>query len=412
MSPLKILVADDEPVARKVLTAFLEKEKYAVIVAEDGNAALKIMLAADAPPIAILDWMMPGLSGLQVAKGIRSATLKTRPYLMMVSAKTARHDITAALDAGADDYISKPFNPGELMVRLRVARRLVDHQLELQAHIAQLELLAQRYNLLGEIVAAHGAKSRSSTSSAAPAEPSSPTPVAGPTLERIDAIMVRTIGDLGLGKAAVAQIEAPPTHRAAAFTSWAGLVFTKEQVWVDLLLEVDQQAAAIMFQRMLKRVPGSVRETLDFLAETHTIFSAAFKADFQAKGVEIITPILSRALRTGEAHHRVLPVPAERETRTYALPGFAIRLTIVRHPGCVEMKTAGQLGEQDILAEPFPPPEVSDLPLLSQGVILSERFIEKLSALAESELKTLLVPVFQVTPLAAYFLKDEDGAPA
>lgn len=409
MPPLKILVADDEPVARKVLTAFLQKEKYTVIVTEDGNAALKIMIGSEAPPIAILDWMMPGLSGLQVCKGIRAAALKSRPYLMMVSAKTARHDITAALDAGADDYISKPFNPGELLVRLRVARRLVDHQLELQSQIAQLEMLAQRYNLLGEIVAAHGAKGRSATTpGTAASEATAPTPVAGPTTERIDAVMLRTIADLGLGKAVVAAIEPTPTHRAAAFTSWAGLVFTKEQVWVDLLVEVDQTAAATMFQRTLKRVPASTRETLDFLAETHTIISAAFKADFQAKGVEIITPILSRALRTGEAHHRVLPVPPDRETRTYALPGFAIRATIVRHPGCVEMKTAGQLGESDILAEPFPPPEVSDLPLLSQGVILSERFIEKLSSLAESELKTLLVPVFQVTPLAAYFLKDEE----
>ena len=105
-----------------------------------------------------------------------------------------------------------------------------------------------------------------------------------------------------------------------------------------------------------------------------------------------------------------MPVPHERETRTYALPGFALRVTLVRHPGCVEMKTAGQLGESDILAEPFPPPEVSDLPLLSQGVILSDRFIDKLSSLAESELKTLLVPVFQLTPLASYFLKDDEPA--
>ncbi len=406
MPPLKILVADDEPVARKVLTAFLEKEKYVVVIAEDGNAALKTMLAPDAPPIAILDWMMPGSSGLQVCSRIRAANPKFRPYVMMVSAKTGKHEVTSALDAGADDYVSKPFNPGELLARLRVARRLIDHQLDLQAHIAQLELLAQRYNLLGEIVAVHGAKSRAAVA-AATTEPAS-APVPGPTTDRIDAIMQRTFADVGLGKAAIANLEPTPTHRAAAFTAWTGLVFTKEQIWLDLLLEVDQPTAAQMFQRMLKRPAASVRETLDFLAETHTIISAAFKADFQANGVEILTPILSRALRTGEAHHRVLPVPPERETRTYALPGFAVRLTIVRHPGCVDLKTAGELGDSDILAEPFPPPEVSDLPLLSQGVVLNDRFIEKLSVLAESELKTLLVPVFRMTPLAKYFLNDTE----
>lgn len=406
MQTLKILVADDEPVARRVLIAFLEKEKYQVVVADDGANALKLLLAADAPPIAILDWMMPGLSGLQVCTRLRSANLKIRPYVVMVSAKAGKNDITAALDAGADDYISKPFNPGELLARLRVARRTIDYQFELQGHIAQLELLAQRYNLLGEIAAAQSGRSKAP--GVPVAEPDSTEAKLGPGAEKIDAIMIRALADLGLGRAVRAAIDHGPAHRPMAFTAWAGVVFVKEQVWVDFLLEVDATAATTMFQKLLKRAPASHRETLDFLAETHTIISAAFRAETHGRSGEAISPMLSRALRTGEAHHRVMPVPPERETQTYALQGYAVRLTVVRHPGCVEMKTAGQLRESDILAEPFPPPEVSDLPLLSGGVMLSERFIEKLASMAESELKTLLVPVFQASPLATYFRHDDE----
>lgn len=404
---MKILIADDEPVARRVLMGFLEKEKYEVVVAEDGQAALKLLSAPEAPTIAILDWMMPGLNGLQVCRRIRTTNLKIRPYVMMVSAKSGANDITSALDAGADDYISKPFNPGELMARLRVARRSIEYQVELQNHITQLESLAQRYNLLGEIAAAQSARARSGTMPPIP-DPDAADAKLGPGGERIDAIMIRSISDLGLGRAVKAQIDHGNVHRPLAFTAWAGMVYLKEQVWVDLLLEVDAAAAGAMFQKMLKRTTASHRETLDFLAETQTIISAAFRNEAQSRGGDAITPILSRALRTGEAHHRIMPVPPERETHTYALQGYAVRLTVVRRPDCIELKTAGQLSEADILAEPFPPPEVSDLPLLSQGVVLSDRFIEKLSSMAESELKTLLVPVIRASPLANYFMHGDE----
>jgi sigma-B regulation protein RsbU (phosphoserine phosphatase) len=408
MPPLKILVADDEPIARKVLTAFLEKEKYEVVIVKDGVEALRLLLAPDAPSIAILDWMMPGLSGLQVCTRLRSASLKIRPYVMMVSAKAAKPDITAALDAGADDYISKPFNPGELMARMRVARRTIDYQLDLQKHIGKLESLAQRYNLLGEIVALHGGRGRADAAAQIAAEEASSklTPPGVIPVEKVNAIMVRTIAELGLGKAAPAQIEQDEAYHPLAFTAWGGLILLKDQIWIDLLLELDAAAAGMIFHKMLKRVPSSDRETLDFLAETHTIVCAAFRAELQAKGAEVLSPLLSRALRTGDAHHRVLPVPKERETFTYGMSGGALRLTIVRGHDCVESKTAGQLHDGDILAEPFPPPEVSDIPLLSQGMILNDRFIEKLSVMAESELKTLLVPVLQLPPVASYFVKD------
>jgi sigma-B regulation protein RsbU (phosphoserine phosphatase) len=407
MQPLKILVADDEPIAQKVLTAFLEKEKYQVIIVQDGVTALKLLLAPDAPSIAILDWMMPGLSGLQVCTRLRSASLKIRPYVMMVSAKAGKPDITAALDAGADDYIAKPFNPGELLARMRVARRTIEYQLDLQKHIGKLESLAQRYNLLGEISALHGGRARAEAAAQlAVEEESAAHPPGVMTVERVDAVMVRTIAQLGLGKAVPSQIEQSEIFHATAFTTWGGLILLKEQIWMDLLLELDGPAAGMVFQKMLARAPASDLELLDFLAETHTIICAAFRAELQAKGAEVISPLLSRALRTGEAHHRLVPVPKDRETHTYAMSGCAIRLTITRRSGCIELKTAGQLHTADILAEPFPPPEVSDIPLLSQGMVLNDRFIEKLSVMAESELKTLLVPVLQLSPIAAYFMKE------
>jgi DNA-binding response OmpR family regulator len=144
---MKILIADDERIARKVLEAFLLKEKYEVVLAEDGASALKAALTFTEPYIAILDWVMPGLTGPQVCVCLRSPKLKIRPYIIVLSARSDKGDIAAVLDAGADDFLTKPFNQVELLARLRVAGRALHYHADLRQQIGQLEALVQRYTL-------------------------------------------------------------------------------------------------------------------------------------------------------------------------------------------------------------------------------------------------------------------------
>ena len=130
---MKILIADDSIVSRHLLEATLRKWGYEVVVACDGEEALNQLQKENAPSLAILDWMMPGLTGLEVCRHIRKRALEPYTYILLLTSKSQKEDLIEGMDAGADDYITKPFDQHELQVRLRAGTRLVDLQAELMA---------------------------------------------------------------------------------------------------------------------------------------------------------------------------------------------------------------------------------------------------------------------------------------
>jgi len=130
-SNMRVLIAEDDFASRILLQAILEKWGYEVVVADDGAAAWRILDADNAPPIAVLDWMMPHLSGIDLCARIRGREQDLAPYVVMLTAKGEKSDVTAGLDAGADDYLVKPFDFAELGARLRVAKRAIALQRDL-----------------------------------------------------------------------------------------------------------------------------------------------------------------------------------------------------------------------------------------------------------------------------------------
>lgn len=135
---MRILIAEDEPVSRSILSAMLGKCGYDVVETEDGESALERLLDEDVPKLAIIDWQMPGMDGLEVIRRIREARDDHRPYILMLTARDEKADIIAGLDAGADDYLTKPFDPGELQSRIAVGQRLIEMQDRLDAKIEEL----------------------------------------------------------------------------------------------------------------------------------------------------------------------------------------------------------------------------------------------------------------------------------
>ena len=123
---MKILVADDDLTTRLVLTGVLRKWGHEVVAAVDGTEAWETMQRVDAPMLAILDWMMPGLSGVEVCGLVRSLQSDQPPYLILLTSKGEKADVVAGLESGADDYLAKPFDPGELHARVNVGRRIID----------------------------------------------------------------------------------------------------------------------------------------------------------------------------------------------------------------------------------------------------------------------------------------------
>ncbi len=131
---MRILIADDSIVSRHLLDATLRKWGYEVVIASDGIEAWNALKEKDAPRIAILDWMMPGLTGPEVCKLVRErapGSDGTYTYLLLLSSKSQREDLIEGLESGADDYLTKPFDQHELKVRLRAGTRIIDLQREL-----------------------------------------------------------------------------------------------------------------------------------------------------------------------------------------------------------------------------------------------------------------------------------------
>ena len=130
---MQILIAEDDPISRRLLQATLEKWDYQVVAACDGAQAWDRLQEAEAPRLAILDWMMPGLSGLEVCANVRQQAREPYTYILLLTARTQKQDLVAGMESGADDYITKPFDAQELKVRLRAGRRILDLQAELVA---------------------------------------------------------------------------------------------------------------------------------------------------------------------------------------------------------------------------------------------------------------------------------------
>jgi two-component system cell cycle response regulator len=128
---MKVLIADDSATSRILLRSALQRWGYQVVVAENGAQALEILQQPDSPSLAILDWVMPYLTGPEVCQRIRETHREPYTYILLLTSKNTKHETVQGLDAGADDYIVKPFDEHELQVRLRAGKRIIDLQLDL-----------------------------------------------------------------------------------------------------------------------------------------------------------------------------------------------------------------------------------------------------------------------------------------
>jgi DNA-binding response OmpR family regulator len=136
---LPVLVADDEPVSRTVVAAILRKGGYDVHLASDGEQAWSALQRPDAPPLAIMDWMMPGLDGPEICRRLRRIETPTPTYVILLTSRDAAADIVEGLRAGADDYVTKPPHEDELLARISVGARFVALQQTLADRVRRLE---------------------------------------------------------------------------------------------------------------------------------------------------------------------------------------------------------------------------------------------------------------------------------
>lgn len=136
---MKILIAEDDPVSHKLLKSYLSKWGYEVAATEDGTKAWEVLTGPDPPLLAILDWMMPGYDGIELCRKIREDHQLDSVYIILLTAKGQKEDIVKGLEAGANDYIIKPFYPEELRVQVEVDQRVMELQTDLEHKIEELQ---------------------------------------------------------------------------------------------------------------------------------------------------------------------------------------------------------------------------------------------------------------------------------
>jgi sigma-B regulation protein RsbU (phosphoserine phosphatase) len=149
---MQILIAEDDFVSRMMLTDLLKKKGHEVMVTVDGAEAWDALRKPDAPALAVLDWMMPEMDGVEVVRRVRAMQTDRPPYIILLTAKGEKADIIAGLDVGANDYLAKPFDPGELRARIDVGRRMVEMQDILAAKVEELRQALDQIKTLRGIV--------------------------------------------------------------------------------------------------------------------------------------------------------------------------------------------------------------------------------------------------------------------
>jgi diguanylate cyclase (GGDEF)-like protein len=141
---MRVLIADDSLLSRRLLEETLRGWGYEVSAVSDGAEAWEVLNSENPPTLAILDWMMPGFTGPELCRMVRAKSREPYTYILLLTSRSERGDMVAGMDAGADDYVTKPFDRHELQVRLRAGTRIVDLQEQLLATREALRVQATR----------------------------------------------------------------------------------------------------------------------------------------------------------------------------------------------------------------------------------------------------------------------------
>jgi DNA-binding response OmpR family regulator len=148
----RVLAVDDDAATRRALASIIRSSGCEPVVTPSGDEAYAVLTGGNAPSIALVDWLMPGVGGIDLVRRVRETPLALQPYIIVLTVKSASRDIVAGLDAGADDYMVKPANTAELQARVRVGLRTLELQQRLSQRVAALEAAASHVRQLQSLL--------------------------------------------------------------------------------------------------------------------------------------------------------------------------------------------------------------------------------------------------------------------
>lgn len=388
---MKILLADDDQISRKIISGFLTRFGYQVQVVSDGAEAWDVLQRQSPPQLAIFDWMMPRMSGLEVASKVRGLNRKERIYIILLSSRNSKLDIVKGLEAGADDYLIKPCDLAELQARLRVAERTIKHDQQLRKTINELESLARRHNLLGSIASNANVQPPAVAPATTPAPAPSPQPTPAPTapkpapapaataksapapLPALEAAIAQAFQEVGLGQGATAPHQDFAT--GPEFSVVLPLCFPRSGKWVDVRFEFDRRSAHSTCRSLLRRGANSPQELQDVLVEmVHLISGAqAMRAVKEASGMFALTAAPVKNPAANEEAHRT-------GSKRYRVQSSEVRANVAEFAADAPVlaKQPTELTAGEVVVAKIPSPRNPDGVLAAAGDILTQNRISGL----------------------------------
>ena len=368
---MRVLVTNFSTASQTVLKAIMIKLGHQTEATADGKVALEMLQRPDRPGLAILDSNLPGIDGFEVCRRIKADPANTDLCVIIMTRENDRSEVLKALDAGADDYLQKPFDLTEVAARLRIIDR----------RITERGLILKRIEEL---------KTASSTTpaAAAPEAPAVPFEYVPPTppfsnlypaLNELNSfttmapILIKALADMGFGEAK----DSDATPVTPELTIFSAIVLPQKSAWLDLVIEMDLTSAGALFMAMTGMDESSLDDAKDTAGEILNLVQGALKTSLQNEYIDVLTPVLPTRIAF-EKRDSMAFGSSESKAHIFSLPGAAIRVSLFPHITPMVKKTLNELKVRDVVADPVNLPGDTKLTLVNKGVMITDSHIQKL----------------------------------
>ena len=408
MDGMKVLIAEDDRDSAKLLRRYVQDAGHDVIMADDGNQTWKVLQREDAPKLAVLDWIMPGMSGVDICKALRAKRQNLRTYAIIITAKGKKKDVIEGLDSGADDFLVKPVDKGELLARLRVAERTIRLQERYVQVIDQQESLLRRHDLLGELVWKLGHSNQNSrgvnSDLSDDLHQAHKYSLGGESraLSNMGHFLVGLLNEIGFAMTSSLASRISSANQNLDFSSWCALIVKGTGMWLDVKIESDRNTAGELFYLMSGKEGKSDTHLLDAMSELANMYVENLKMALKEEGIDALRPYIAKAMYTRAVPARI-PLGRRREQHILSGSGHVVRLTVIEYPVQVLKKAIARACCLDVLAEPVYQSAGTDLLLLNEGAALDYQYISKLHDFLGANEKQIPISVLEPSPLTLIF---------
>lgn len=402
---IKVIIAEDDLVSRTVLEGLLKQNGYNVVgTYSTGRSALATLSQNPDIQVAILDWLMPEMTGVEVCKQLMAKGLKEEKHIILVSTQTDKKFICEGLNNGADDYLTKPYNDLELISRLKVAERKVSAYHKLKQYTTDLETLARRNNLLGELAGKSiGAATPLKPGTSGTSSPNIPTGLS-PSIANIqgviqfEATVKSTLEGLGVSGLTTQALPTPPVLKEeTSFIAWAPLFYYEHNTWVEVVLASTKAHAQAIVGNILDEKSPTDQSIIDLFSEFANVMRGSSKALTDKN--QPVTPFIPLTVTCATPQNYLNLAPRKRCIQC-KIGAAEINAYLIEHEAAPTIKNHKTITPMELTAKGINAKDANDQILVPQWTILNLRMIERITNFVQSETAIDEITVVAPSPFA------------